>query len=84
MFCEIAKINTLKVKRIAKSLKFDPVNNSSLKVMSSGLSVLVDNDCFLTHIVMVGPNLRPLAPQCSCAWFKGHGLQEGRGHVSVE
>ena len=29
---KIAKISTLKVKRIAKSLKFDPVNNSSLKV----------------------------------------------------
>ena len=30
---KIAKISTLKVKRIAKSLKFDPVNNSSLKVI---------------------------------------------------
>ena len=29
---KIAKISTLNVKRIAKSLKFDPVNNSSLKV----------------------------------------------------
>ena len=32
---KIAKISTLKVKRIAKSLKFDPVNNSSLKVYKS-------------------------------------------------
>ena len=30
---KIAKISTLKVKRIAKSLKFDPVNNSRLKVV---------------------------------------------------
>ena len=32
---KIAKISALKVKRIAKSLKFDPVNNSSLKVCSA-------------------------------------------------
>ena len=32
---KIAKISTLKVKRIAKSLKFDPVNNSSLKVLGA-------------------------------------------------
>ena len=33
---KIAKISTLKVKRIAISLKFDPVNNSSLKVFDAG------------------------------------------------
>ena len=34
---KIAKISTLKGKRIAKSLKFDPVNNSSLKVVGANV-----------------------------------------------
>ena len=38
---KIAKISTLKVKRIAKSLKFDPVNNSSLKVAAMIILVAV-------------------------------------------
>ena len=37
---KIAKISTLKVKRIAKSLKFDSVNNSSLKVFQYFFEIL--------------------------------------------
>ena len=41
---KIAKISTLKVKRIAKSLKFDPVNNSSLKVIHTHIRSLGNDD----------------------------------------
>ena len=38
---KIAEISTLKVKRMAKSLKFDPVNNSSLKVFDIDTELII-------------------------------------------
>ena len=51
---KIAKISTLKVKRIAKSLKFDPVNNSSLKVDLAQVATVVAYGmcgCTFTHSI---------------------------------